>query len=366
MKQFGFPEVARGGDGGGGGGGGDSEDAMDAYGLSMDLPEIDVIGGQVEGALAGPSGFDAAYGVDSFSDASSLGLTSDNFSDPGQLGANAYTGGFGFGLDGVPAQDFAPSNFADRGAPVWGFSNNPRPGVEIVSPDQFNRIDAQAPGSIATNFALRGDAFADRFGGPQGPAQGFASPFNEPSRGLPQQLFDDRFVGLPGRGLSPWAPGPSIGQVAVSPSQSTPGAFSHAPGTPPGATPTQAFGLPAAAHPGFGPQELDWNAIAGSGIESMLSNTRGFVSPEGIANQQAQHVPQPMTMAGGQPAWFSQAQGFVDPGQLEADAAYNRPYQMARPDGTQHWFSNQRGFIGDDDPDVQAMIARMNAPQRVV
>jgi hypothetical protein len=368
MKQFGFPQIHRGGDGGGGGGGGES--GMDAFGMAMGptdiaLDTIDVVGG-----LGGPGGhgepndgFSSEYGVDSFSGPGSLGLTSDNFSDPGGIGAHNFTGGFGYGLDGVPAPT---SNFADRGAPVWGLRSNPQPSfvgpnVDIVNWNDFNAIDAQAPGSVANNFAVRGDSFADRFGGQQAPAPGWASPFSDPSRGLPQQLFDDRFAGLPGKGLSPWAPGPSIGQIAVTPSQANPGGYSQA--TPGQSTPTEAFGLPAATHPGWSSTELDWNAIAGSGIDSMISDRAGTISPETLAIQQSQYIPQWAEAYGPTPGYWHNNRGAIDPAMLEIEAAQNRPQYIQAYGPTPGYWADERGAISDQDPEVLAMIARGLGPR---
>jgi hypothetical protein len=348
MKQFGFPQIHRGGDGGGGGGGG--ADGMDAFGMATDiaLDTIDVVGG-----LGGPGGhgepndgFSSEYGVDSFSGPGSLDLTADNFSDPGGIGAHNFTGGFGYGLDGVPAPGgfpLAPSNFADRGSPAWGLRSNPQP--SSVGP-----------------VALRGDAFADRFGA----APGWASPFSNPSRGLPQQLFDDRFTGLPGKGLSPWAPGPSIGQVAVTPSQTNPGMISQsAPGqaTPGQSAPTQAFGLPAATHPGWGSTELDWNAIAGSGIDSMISDRAGTISPETLAIQQSQHIPQWAEAYGPTPGYWHNNRGAIDPAMLEIEAAQNRPQYIQAYGPTPGYWADERGAISDQDPEVLAMIARGLGPR---
>jgi hypothetical protein len=264
----------------------------------------------------------------------------------------------------VPA---TPSNFADRGAPVWGLRSNPQPSfvgpnVDVVNWNDFNSIDAQAPGSVASNFALRGDSFADRFGA----APGWASPLSDPSRGLPQQLFNDRFAGLPGRGLSPWAPGPSIGQVAVTPSQTNPGMLSQsAPGqaTPGQSSPTQAFGLPAATHPGWGSTELDWNAIAGSGIDSMISDRAGTISPETLAIQQSQHIPQWAEAYGPQAGYWHNNRGAISPELLEIEAERNRPQYIQAYGPTPGYWADERGAISDQDPEVLAMIARGLGPR---
>jgi hypothetical protein len=359
MKTFGFPQIARGGDGGGGGGEGES--GLDAFAMGPTDITLDTL--EVVGGLGGPGGhgepndgFSNEYGVDSFSGPGSLDLTADNFSDPGGIGAHNFTGGFGYGLDGVPA---APSNFADRGAPVWGLRSNPQPSA--AAPTFMGRFGAINDGTHAigaANFANPGTN--------QSPVPAWVSPFSEPSRGLPQQLFDDRFTGLPGKGLSPWAPGPAIGVVQVEPSQTNPGRISQAAPShlaPARSTPTEAFGLPAAMHPGWGSTELDWNAIAGSGIDSMISSRAGTVSPEILAIQQSQHIPQWAEAYGPTPGYWHNNRGAIDPAMLEIEAAQNRPQYIQAYGPTPGYWADERGAISDQDPEVLAMIARGLGPR---
>jgi hypothetical protein len=351
MKQFGFPQIARGGDGGGEGGGG--ADGMDAYGMAeptdMTLDTIDVIGGL--GGPGGPGdpngGFSSDYGVDSFSGPGSLDLTADNFSDPAGIGAHNFTGGFGYGLDGVPAG--ITSNFADRGAPFWGLASNPQPGFA----NRFGGINDTTHAIGAQSFASP-PAWGPASSPPPPPP--WASPFAEPSRGLPQQLFNDRFTGLPGKGLSPYNPGPSIAEIPVQ--QTVPGRYSQ---TPPGAAPTESrFGLPAANHPGARVGEIDWAAASQAGLDNFRHNTLGEVSAEGMAIRQAQNtIPFVHTSTDGYQSLMHPTRGSVAPELLAYEQQQNTPYQQTSTDGFTSWVHPQRGFIGEDDPEVQALMARM-------
>jgi hypothetical protein len=373
MKTFGFPQIMRdggGGDGGGGDGGSDG-DWEDAFAEANDHTDFS---------------------------SQSYGLTSDNFADPEQLGAEAYENqDFGFGLDMDPDFGLGRSqSFADRGN--YGFSAF-EPNDWAQGPNQGTAQDYDPFGFGAQGtFGQRGQGFADAWGaqglgyntnpsGPvglndwQGPNQvaqahdpfGFGargtfglepgmsySPAYAPSYSPPTSQSVWANPGVNGLMFDPnavqqqqWAPGPPIASITVNPSQSNPGHYEQA---PPGATPTAgpstglSYGLPAATHPGARAGELDFGAIAGSGIDSLFSNTRGNVSPEALAYDQARHIPQQISPTD----WFSEARGNVSPELLEMEAAQSRPYQM--PWG---WMSNTRGNLSEDDPEVQAVMARM-------
>jgi hypothetical protein len=379
IKTFGFPQMMMGGDGGGGGGG-EGESGLDAFAMSQEEYEQAInsppdlgppstsitvgatgtggtgvgtggLSGVDASSFSGPSGgLGDVSGISGYNDSDAFGGgSSDTFSDPGQYGAHAYTGGLGYGLD-----QFASPNFATRGPSGWGFASNPQPSV--AAPTFMGRFGAINDGTHAigaANFANPGTN--------QSPVPAWVSPFSEPSRGLPQQLFDDRFTGLPGKGLSPWAPGPAIGQIAVTPSQTNQG--SHSQAAPGQSAPTQAFGLPAAMHPGWTAGELDWNAIAGSGIDSMISDRAGTVSPETLAIQQSQYIPQWAEAYGPTPGYWHNNRGAIDPAMLEIEAAQNRPQYIQAYGPTPGYWADERGAISDQDPEVLAMIARGLGPR---
>jgi hypothetical protein len=345
IRQFGFPQIARGGDGGGGGGGGEEGDPMDAY-ASVSEP---------------------------------FGLTSDNFSDPDNLGAEAYEAqDFGYGLDqaidpgnldfshsfGQPGYGFDVSMGLDQSTPgfadVWsglGVGHNNNPGqsnpngppdwqgpnqtAQVADPFGFGPRGTFEPDlSWATtppmSFHERGAPFASRFGALGQPVSDWS---NTPSYRGP---------------TNPWAPGPAVAAITVNPSFSNPGTYEQS--LPGQATPTaaQTYGLPSATHPGASPQELDWNAIAQSGISQMFSNRAGFVSPEAIAADQARSIPQQTTMANGEQQWMTDRSGFVDPSAMEYNAAQSRPYQISPG----QWFSDTQGWLSADNPDVLALLRR--------
>jgi hypothetical protein len=366
MRQFGFPQIAR-GDGGGDGGGGDGGsdgDWEDAY----------------------------AEAANDYTDFSSqnydiAGLNVDNYADPDALGAEAYENqDFGYGLDQSIGQ-----SFADRGANVgWGPSS-----PDIPEMDPFGTFDMpgqQGPG-FAAAWGQQGVGYNTNPSGPVGMPGGDPWGFDDrganvwgsppamsshgitsfpglASRGAPDlswattpQAMDPRGVGVTSYAPSDWfgtptdqsrgwAPGPPIASITVNPSQSNPGHYEQAPSIPGQAAPTTglSYGLPAATHPGARAGEVDFGAIAGSGIDTLFSNTRGNVSPEALAYDQARNIPQQI----GPNDWFSEARGNIRPELLQMEADHNTPYQM--PWG---WMSNTRGNLSEDDPEVQAVMARM-------
>jgi hypothetical protein len=236
------------------------------------------------------------------------------------------------------------AGFADRGfqgvpARSWGYANNP---VQVVNWNDFNSIDAQAPPPPNLNWATaptssiheRSAPFASRFGALGQPVTNWS---NVPSYRGPSD---------------PWAPGPAVANITVNPSRSNPGTFAQ-PAT------AQSYGLPAATYPGASPSTIDWQAIADSGISSMISNTRGTVSPELMAYEQSRFIPQQHTAADGYQSWWSPGQGFVDPQALADNATrYNTPYQQTSTDGFTSWVHPQRGNISADDPEVLALLRR--------
>ena len=82
----------------------------------------------------------------------------------------------------------------------------------------------------------------------------------------------------------------------------------------------------------------------------MFSQTRGNVSPEAMAYDQARHIPQ----SNGAGGWMTETRGNVSPELLQMEAAHSAPYQQ--PWG---WMSDTRGNLSEDDPEVQAVIARL-------
>jgi hypothetical protein len=364
MKTFGFPQIMRDGGGGDGGGGsgadGDWEDAYaeaanDHTDFSSNAVGLGGLANSDFSSMEPDMGFDElgfggvdwdAYGP------------SQSFADRGASAWGAQ--GFGQGMDevgfsnvdwGGPSSSFDTAwgnlgvgfNNPGTGDP-FGFGPNgdfgrSSPSVDVVGWNDFNSIDRGAPPnadlswatSPAESFHERSSPFAGRFGAVGQQVSDWSNtPFGQPSHG--------------------WGLGPSIAAITVNPSQSNPGTFDQA--MPGQATPATAnFGLPAATHPGARAGEIDWAAVSNAGLNSISSNSRANVSPEMLAMDQARHIPQ----SNGAGGWMTDTRGNVGLDLLQMEADHYTPYQWAPG----QWISNTRGNLSEDDPEVQAVIARM-------
>jgi hypothetical protein len=375
MKTFGFPQICcDGGGGDGGGGDGGEGDWEDAYAEANDHTDF------------------------SSQDYDIPGLNADNFADPDQLGAEAYENqDLGYGVDtNLGAWGPGATDVMDTRGPAtgtWGYSAStygPFGAQETGDPFGFSPTGPGGP------TGPTGQGFADAWGntnvgyntnpsgpvgmsGPGGdpwgfddrgasvwanpgnlstvasnPDQGWSSPFGQTSPGPgwgPGSVMDGRFAGLPGRGIEAWSPGPSVGTVEVArgPDGQTYGGPRGS--LPAGAGPTASFGLPAANHPGARAGEIDWAAVSNAGLDTISSNVRGNMSTEAIAMDQARHIPRPNGSGG----WLTDTRGNVGLDLLQMEADHYAPYQWAPG----QWISNTRGNLPAEDPEVQAVIARL-------
>jgi hypothetical protein len=352
MKQFGFPQIAR-GDGGGDGGGGDGSDgeAEDAYAEAYANDHTDFSSNAVGlGSLANSDfssmepdmGFDEvgfgnvdwdAYGPSqSFADRAGPAFSAFEPTDWGQgpnQGVAQDYDPFGFGPNGTFGQP--GQSFADTWGQMGLGYNNPtasNPGVDVVGWDQYNSIDAQAP---AMSY---GPAYASR------DTPGFRSAMDFP-------VSD--WSNAPSLGWG-WSPGQSIGQIEVS--RGPDGQVGQVtPGTPQGSMPTSSYGLPAAMYPGARAGEIDFAAISNSGIDTLFSNTRGNVSPAALAAEQARHIPRPNGSGG----WMTDTRGNISLDLYDPNETVpGDPYEWAPG----QWISDTRGNLSPDDSAVQAVMAR--------
>jgi hypothetical protein len=373
MKQFGFPQICRDGGGGdGGAGAGESGDWEDAYAEANDHTDF------------------------SSQDYDIPGLNADNFADPDQLGAEAYENqDLGYGVDmNLGAWGPGATDVMDARGPAtgtWGYSAStygPNGAQETGDPFGFGPTGPTGP---------TGQGFADAWGntgvgynsnpsgpvgmgGPGGDPWGFddrgASVWGNPgnlstvasnpdlSWATTPQAMDPRGVGVTSYAPSDWfntpqqqpspgwgPPGPSVVTVEVArgPDGQTYGGPRGS--LPAGAGPTASFGLPAANHPGARAGEIDWAAVSNAGLDTISSNMRGNMSTEAIAMDQARHIPRPNGSGG----WLTDTRGNVGLDLLQMEADHYAPYQWAPG----QWMSNTRGNLPAEDPEVQAVIARM-------
>jgi hypothetical protein len=75
------------------------------------------------------------------------------------------------------------------------------------------------------------------------------------------------------------------------------------------------------------------------------------MSTEAIAMDQARHIPRPNGSGG----WLTDTRGNVGLDLLQMEADHYAPYQWAPG----QWISNTRGNLPAEDPEVQAVIARL-------
>jgi hypothetical protein len=279
MKQFGFPQIHRGGDGGGGGGGGEGESGLDAFAM-------------------GPEGFNV-----------------DNFSDPQGFGLGAFLDqDFGYGLDQAtdPGNlDFGHAAFGTPGSPGSSFDEVGFD-IDFGSPSApgFSSFDEAGFGGLGGMGGPGG--FADAWGGlglgyntdpgPSNPnlAQGFPAHRGVwgPSFGVPEWV--DIPQGTPNAPPSnvtfgfPGAPGDTPGSSPGgfgAPSNASPTSAPSAPSAPSGVT-TGAFGQPAGAAVGYASPDMsfggdpggriEWNPSAGTNAAAPTSvGDFGYILPNG-------------------------------------------------------------------------------------
>jgi hypothetical protein len=333
MKQFGFPQVHRGGDGGGEGGGGADGEAEDA--LAEALDHTDFSSNSVGlGGLANSdfSSMEVDMGIDEVGfeniDWGSYG-PSQSFADTWEsLGLGYNNNNPGVGIDEVGFENID-----------WGSYGPSSPGVDVVDWEDYNSIDAQAPNmSYSPGFASRD-------------TPGFRSALEFPVSDWSTTPTDQsRGWGLPG---------PAVAAITVNPSQSpgSPGSFEHAPSY---ANPTQgqSFGLPAANYPGAGVSEIDWGAAAQAGLGNVVHNTFGNISAESLAQRQAQNIPYTHTSTDGYQSLMHPTRGSLAPELLSYEQQQRTPYQQTSTDGFTSWVHPQRGNISADDPEVLALLRR--------
>jgi hypothetical protein len=351
MEGFGFPQIARGDGGGdGGGGGGADGDWEDAYAEAL-----------------------SDYGPVGHTDFSSqaYGLTSDNFSDPGQLGAPAYEQDFGLGLDQV-----VDNTFAERGSTAWGPAQglgdqtDPGgpgpgpgfgPGVDVVGWDQYNSIDQALDTQQSSTHAAIGQgprggspdlSWATAPGPLEQPSDWFASlgllsntpgsPWGSPTsitvNAQPQGLGDQTDPGGPGPGIGP----------AGTPTSSSPVSGPVA-GFAPEANP---FGQ------GYSPSPTSW------GADGLFDPYGGGNYQNSLQNPDVQALIKNSPLVG-QGYAYSQKYGWLPP---EIAGAYLSQGGNARGEGNNHGrataFLGQHGFMPywyDESPKVASVVEGYNA-----
>jgi hypothetical protein len=357
MKQFGFPQMMMGGDGGGGGGGGESEsDYEDAYAEALS-----------DYGPAGHTDFSSqSYDIP--------GFNSDNYADPGQLGAHAYENqDFGYGLDQA-----VDASFADRGTPAWGPAQGPGDqtdpggpgpgpgfGVDVVGWGQYNSIDQALDEQQSSTHAAVGQ-------GPRGTSDlSWAlapGPLDQP----PSDWFAS--LGLlsntPG---SPWGSPTSITVNAQPHSlgdQTDPGGSGPGPGIGPSGTPTSSSPVSGPVA-GFAPEASPFGVGYTPSPESWAAD--GSFDPYGsglygnsLQNPDVQALIKnsPLTA---QSYAYSQKYGWLPP---EIAAAYQSQFGAPKEEGPSgnraraSAFLGQTGFMPywyDELPRVASLMDAYNA-----
>jgi hypothetical protein len=303
MKQFGFPQIARGGDGGGGGGGGESGDAMDAYGMGhTDFSSANVgLGGLANtdfSAMEPDMGFDEQgfSGIDDWG---------------GPVDAVDFAGRGGFGSQGF-GQGYDEVGFDT----AFGQPGQGPGGWDDVGFDMAFGMPGSAPSSSFDEAGFGGlggiGGFADAWGGlgighntnpgPSNPnlAQGFPAfrgdwglQFGLPEwidlpQGTPNAPSSNVAFGLPGSQGEP--AGSSPGGFGA-PSNASPTSAPSAPSAPPGVT-VGSFGLPAGTPVGYATPNMSfggtpggrmaWEPDAGTNVAAPTSvGDFGYILPNG-------------------------------------------------------------------------------------
>jgi hypothetical protein len=350
MKRFGFPEIMREGESEGGGGEAEG-DYEDAYAEAL-----------------------SDYGPVGHTDFSSqaYGLTSDNYSDPGNLGAQAYENqDFGYGLD--QAVDFGRSVDEAIGHGRGAALSNPQ------------EADPFGFGPTGT-FDQQSQGFADRFGGVNDTTHAIgASAFNAPASnnappadlswalapGPLEQPPSDWFASLGLLSNTPGSPWGSPTSITVNAQPQGPGDQTDpggpGPGIGPAGTPTSSSpvsgpvaGFAPESNPfgqGYSPSPISWAADGSFDPYGSGNYLNSLQNPD----VQALIKNSPLI---GQGYAYSQKYGWLPP---EIAGAYQSQVGNERGAGTSHGrasaFLGEHGFMPywyDENPRTASLIDAWN------